>query len=167
MFKSYAHFLTKKSEDDKIKRKLKLALVLAVLATAPVATASSSNSAYNVHVTSKYVHANAKCSCGASSGGYDTYHNGTFLNYCPNCHRYGTLSYSKYCAEGQWTCSNCDSDYCMGDGKEKMSNSDVYLSRYAIPKAVISQNNTGQVEQKPSLLDVIKSKLSLNLLINF
>jgi hypothetical protein len=138
--------------------------MLAVLVTAPVATASSSNSPHGVHVTSKYVHATAKCSCGVSGGDYTTYHNGTFLNYCPNCHKYGTLSYSKYCSEGQWTCSNCDSDYCMADGKEKMSDSDVYLSKYVIPKPVISTNNTVTVEQKPSLLDMVKAKLSLNLL---
>lgn len=152
-------------EDDKIKRKLKLALVLAVLATAPVATASSSNSPYGVHVTSKYVTATAKCSCGASSGGYDTYHNGTFLNYCPNCHRYGTLTFNpKGTVEGEWTCSKCDSDYCAADGRCKAGGSDVYLTRYVIPKPVISANNTAQVEQKPSLVDIVKSKLDLNLL---
>ena len=41
------------------------------------------------------------------------YEKGTFLNYCPQCHSYGTLSYSKYCDGGQWTCSHCDCDYDM------------------------------------------------------
>ena len=126
-----------------IKRNLfGILLIIGLILCIPIASAGSSNGPYNLTTTSKYVKATAKCSCGASSGSYDTYHTATFLNYCPNCHSHGTLSYSKYCDEGQWTCSKCDSDYCMADGKEKLSGSSVYLIRYTIPKPVTSVNNT-------------------------
>jgi hypothetical protein len=144
----------------------------------PVALAST-DQPYNLTVTSKYVKATAICSCGASDGDYTTYHTATFLNYCPNCHRYGTLHYSKWCAEGQWTCSACDSDYCQADGKQKIDGSDVYLTRYTIPKAVANnattQNSTSnkstnakyapvQLTPQQALLNLVSSKLSLNLL---
>lgn len=73
-------------------------------------------SPYNIVVTAQKVTATAKCSCGYGTYTYKTV---SFLNYCPICGHYGTISYSKPCAEGQWTCSYCDSDYCMQCGKEK------------------------------------------------
>jgi methionine-rich copper-binding protein CopC len=52
---------------------------------------------------------------------------GTFLNYCPICHSYGCLVYNpKHTYEGEWTCSKCDSDYCLC-GKCKASGSNVHL----------------------------------------
>ena len=74
----------------------------------------------------------SKPSCGCHHGYY--WHKRTFENYCPNCHRYGTLhnahkSGSRY--EQELTCSNCDSDFCGVCGKEKYSWSRVYLK----PKA--------------------------------
>ena len=86
---------------------------------------------YNVVVTSQYVSATAKCSCG--NGTY-TYQTGTYLNYCPQCKHYGTLIRStknpEY--EGQWTCTYCDCDYCMQCGKEKMSGTKLWLTPYTI-----------------------------------
>lgn len=47
----------------------------------------------------------------------------TYVNYCPNCYCYGVLG-NKHkrgaVAEGEITCFNCDSDFCIYDGKEKM-----------------------------------------------
>lgn len=66
------------------------------------------------------------------SHGVWAYEKGTFLNYCPQCHSYGTLSYSKYCDGGQWTCSHCDCDYDMQTGYEKISGSSLRLTHYTI-----------------------------------
>jgi len=44
----------------------------------------------------------------------------TWVNYCPNCHHYNTLTVNpKGTYEGELTCSRCDSDYCGVTGKEK------------------------------------------------
>lgn len=80
-------------------------------------------------VTGKYVTAVAKAT---GSHGVWAYEKGTFLNYCPQCHSYGTLSYSKYCDGGQWTCSNCDCDYDMQTGWEKISGTSLRLTPYTI-----------------------------------
>jgi hypothetical protein len=54
---------------------------------------------------------------------------GTFINYCPFCHNYGTLIYNpKHTAEGEWTCKNCDADFCLC-GRCKASGSKVYLTK--------------------------------------
>ncbi len=54
---------------------------------------------------------------------------GTFLNYCPICHCYGCLVYNpKHTAEGEWTCSKCDSDFCLC-GKCKASGSKLGLTK--------------------------------------
>lgn len=66
------------------------------------------------------------------SHGVWAYEKGTFLNYCPQCHSYGSLSYSKYCDGGQWTCSHCDCDYDMQTGYEKISGSSLRLIPYTI-----------------------------------
>ena len=74
----------------------------------------------------------SKPSCGCNHGYY--WHKRTFENYCPNCHRYGTLHNahkrgSQY--ERELTCYHCDSDFCGVCGKEKYSWSRVRLT----PKA--------------------------------
>ena len=89
-----------------------------------ISNPSKTCKAYNIVVTPQYVKATAKCSCGRGTYTYETH---TFLNYCPQCHHYGTLSYIKPCAEGQWTCRYCDCDYCMQCGKEKMVKTKLWL----------------------------------------
>jgi len=90
------------------------------------ASKTSGCSAYNISVTPETVSATAKCSCG-SMGDYN-YHTGTFKNYCPNCHKYGTLIWNpKGVEEGEWTCSSCDCDYCAACGKEKINYDPKYL----------------------------------------
>jgi hypothetical protein len=71
----------------------------------------------------------SKPSCGCNHGYY--WHKRTFENYCPNCHRYGTLHNahkwgSRY--ERELTCSHCDSDFCGVCGKEKYGWSRVRLT---------------------------------------
>ena len=158
---------TTKEGSDPIKRLLLLFLIT-LLITLPVASASS---AYNITVTSKYVKATAKCSCGSSTGTYHTYHIGTFLNYCPQCHHHNCLIWNpKGTVEGEWTCKYCDCDYCAGDGKEKISGSDLWLRYYHVSKAkpVSAKNATcsknAQVQLTP--VEVVMSKLHLNMLLN-
>lgn len=71
-----------------------------------------------------------KPSCGCGYGYY--WHTKTYLNYCPNCHCWGTLGNKhKYGArfEQEISCFNCDSDFCICCGKEKYSWSHVYLRK--------------------------------------
>lgn len=64
------------------------------------------------------------------------WHTRTYINYCPNCHKYNTLrNQHKYPArfEQELTCSRkkggCDSDFCGVCGKEKYSWSRTYLKK--------------------------------------
>ena len=70
----------------------------------------------------------AKPSCGCK---YKyTWHYREFVNYCPNCHHYGTLRKNpKGVHEREYTCHRCSSDFCGVCGKEKMGYSRVYLRR--------------------------------------
>ena len=72
----------------------------------------------------------SKPSCGCNYGYW--WHTNTFVNYCPYCHKYGTLyNAHKYPAryEQELTCRRCGSDWCGCCGKEKYSWSRVYLRR--------------------------------------
>ena len=70
----------------------------------------------------------AKPSCGCNHR--YTWHYREFINYCPNCHHYGTLRRNpKGVPEKEYTCSRCSSDFCGVCGKEKYSWSRVYLRR--------------------------------------
>ena len=54
----------------------------------------------------------------------------TWVDYCPNCHRYNCLLINpKGVPERELTCSFCSSDFCGVTGKEKYSWSRVYLRR--------------------------------------
>lgn len=54
----------------------------------------------------------------------------TWVNYCPNCHRYNSLLKNpKSVPEREFTCKHCDSDFCGVTGKEKMGYSHKYLRR--------------------------------------
>ncbi|WP_409200415.1 hypothetical protein [Methanobrevibacter sp. DSM 116169] len=47
-----------------------------------------------------------------------------YLNYCPLCKSQGTLTINpKGVYEGEITCKNCDADYCIVSGSDKMYNS--------------------------------------------
>ena len=81
-------------------------------------------------VYSKYpiigMYAKPSCGCRYSY----TWHYREFVNYCPNCHHYGTLRKNpKGVPEREYTCCRCSSDFCGCCGKEKYSWSRVYLRR--------------------------------------
>ena len=68
----------------------------------------------------------AKPSCGCRYS--YTWHYKEFINYCPNCHHYGTLRKNPKCVpEHEYTCARCSGDFCGVCGKEKYSWSSVYL----------------------------------------
>ena len=70
------------------------------------------------------------CSCGRYSA--YTWRTRSYVNYCPYCHRYGTLyNAHKYQArfEKEITCRRCSADFCINCGKEKYSWSKKYLRR--------------------------------------
>ncbi len=70
----------------------------------------------------------AKPSCGCRHS--YIWHYRECINYCPNCHHYGTLRKNpKGVPEREYTCSRCSSDFCGVCGKEKYSWSRVYLSQ--------------------------------------
>lgn len=76
----------------------------------------------------------SKPSCGCGYGYY--WHTFTFVNYCPHCHKTGTLrNVHKWQAryEQELTCDTrlggCGADYCGCCGKEKYSGSRFYLRR--------------------------------------
>ncbi len=64
-----------------------------------------------------------------SSYAYKWYYR-TWINYCPNCHKYNSLLKNpKGVAEREYTCKYCDSDFCGVTGKEKYSWSHKYLRK--------------------------------------
>ena len=68
---------------------------------------------------------------GSEGNGY-YWHERTFVNYCPYCHRYGVLTnLHKWPArhEQEISCSRCRSDWCGVCGKEKMGYSKKYLRK--------------------------------------
>lgn len=45
----------------------------------------------------------------------------SYINYCPNCKRYGTLRNNpKRVKDGEITCSRCDCDFCVYCGRDKV-----------------------------------------------
>lgn len=72
------------------------------------------------------------CSRCARNGCAYTWRTKTYINYCPNCHHYGTLGNKHKWGsrhEKEITCFRCDSDFCINCGKEKYSWSGVYLRK--------------------------------------
>lgn len=93
---------------------------------------SNSYEPHNVVVTKDYVKATAVCSCGLNDY---IYHTKTFKNYCPKCNSSGSLKFNPKCVpEGEWTCTQCDTDYCAADGLEKMPGSPYSLVPYKAPE---------------------------------
>jgi len=81
-----------------------------------------------VHYEHPLIGMYAKPSCGCNHK--YTWHYRTFINYCPNCHHYGTLRKNpKGVPEREYTCARCSSDFCGVCGKEKFSWSNVYLKK--------------------------------------
>ena len=92
-----------------------------------------------------YVNVVAKPSVSTSDFSY-TYYNSTFVNYCPKCGIYGTLTFNpKNVSEGELTCAHCDSDYCAVTGKDKLSGSSYYLTKIGTSVKVIDSNSSGDI----------------------
>ena len=76
-----------------------------------------------------HITATGKPSCGCRYS-YRYWYTRTYVNYCPNCHRYNTLLINPKCVyEKEITCKACSSDFCIVCGKEKYSWSRTYLRR--------------------------------------
>ena len=97
-----------------------------------------------------------------SKGWYKT--GGTFENYCPFCHHSGVLIYNpKGTYEGEWTCKNCDADFC-NCGRCKASGSGVYLKK----AVVVKKSNTSSTPKASDMphgsglnkVELLKYKLS-------
>lgn len=82
-----------------------------------------------LHTDVPLITATGKPSCGCRYS-YRYWYTRTYVDYCPNCHRYNTLLINPKCVyEKELTCKACSSDYCIVCGKEKYSWSRVYLRR--------------------------------------
>ena len=82
-----------------------------------------------IHTKYSIVGMYAKPSCGCHYS-YKYWYYREFVNYCPNCHYYGTLRKNPKCTfEREYSCARCDSDFCGVCGKEKYSWSRVYLRK--------------------------------------
>lgn len=87
-----------------------------------------------VHIAPKYpvitMTGKPSCSCGKRYA-YRWYTR-AYINYCPYCHRYGTL-YNAHKWQSRFekeiTCRRCSADFCINCGKEKYSWSKKYLRR--------------------------------------
>ena len=81
----------------------------------------------NAKVKSNALVVNAKCSCSLSRD--YRMHDPSWVNYCPKCHRKGTLIFEKTgdCPEGMIRCTCCDADYCAVHGKEHINGHPAYL----------------------------------------
>jgi len=121
--------------------------------------------AYDVEITKEYVKSTAKCSCSLSTD-YD-YHTRYFKNYCPNCHKYGTINYEQgsgnHNPEGMWYCTNCDVDFCLVHGKSH-DHRGLFLTKIEnidrIKKTIADKNSTFSVVDNNS--EIIKFKKKLN-----
>lgn len=89
-------------------------------------TIKENDTLYNTYPT---ITATGKPSCGCKYS-YKYWYIRTYINYCPNCHRYNSLLINpKGVYEKELTCKFCSSDFCIACGKEKYSWSKVYLRR--------------------------------------
>ena len=87
------------------------------------------NSSDKIHTKYSTIGMYAKPSCGCRYS-YKYWYYCEFVNYCPNCHYYGTLRKNPKCTfEREYSCARCDSDFCGVCGKEKYSWSRVYLRK--------------------------------------
>lgn len=134
-------------EDDPESRKQKKIVIgFLILFLATLILASSIGiaegrrlSAYNINVGSEYVSSTGRCTCSLQTT--YAFQTRTFRNYCPNCHRKGTIRYEVgKCSqniEGMWFCSCCDMDFCLVHGKSH-DNRGKYLIPASRPKKEIS-----------------------------
>ncbi|MGB9936344.1 MAG: hypothetical protein ACPK7O_01355 [Methanobacterium sp.] len=89
------------------------------LASKPVVNAKS--------IKKGVISSSAKCSCSMLTT-YAVQHK-SWVNYCPQCHKYGTLIFEKTgdCPEGMVRCTSCDADFCAVHGKEHVHRGATHL----------------------------------------
>jgi hypothetical protein len=106
--------------------KIDLILPTPAMITAKVAYGPEISAKSNVR-KSETISATAKCSCSL----FDDYknHHAQWVNYCPQCNKYGTLIFEKTgdCPEGMIRCTRCDADFCAVHGKEHTYSGSKYL----------------------------------------
>lgn len=103
-----------------------------VNSSASVIVGKSSDKIYTVKQKYPTITMTGKPSCRCGKSSSYTWRTRTYINWCPNCHRYGTLGNkhkwaSRY--ENEITCFHCDSDFCINCGHEKYSWSKKYLRK--------------------------------------
>ena len=102
--------------------------IVAVNDTTHIIVGESSDKIHTIKQKHSIIGMYAKPSCGCRHS--YTWHYREFVNYCPNCHHYGTLRKNpKGVPEREYTCARCSSDFCGVCGKEKYSWSRVYLRK--------------------------------------
>jgi len=102
---------------------------------------SNKYGARDVKVSENYVQCSGRCTCSLYED-YN-YHTSKFINYCPYCHKHGTLDYEEGTVvsssgkvynnpEGMWVCSTkkggCDADFCLVHGKAHVTSGAKYLT---------------------------------------
>lgn len=110
---------------------------------------------YNIKITKDTVSCTGRCTCSLQTN--YAYQTRSFVNYCPNCHRKGTIRYEvgkcSQNVEGMWYCSRCDMDFCLVHGK-----SHDRRGRY-LSKAKTVKSSSAVVGKKPpnELLNIAKN----------
>lgn len=113
-----------------------------------------------------YINVVAKPSVSSSEFTYN-YYNSTFLNYCPKCGIFGTLTFNpKGVPEGELTCAHCDSDYCAVTGKDKLSGSSVYLTKIGTSIKVINSSNSSSSDDIVGTLSISAIKQMATVIYN-
>jgi hypothetical protein len=104
-----------------------VAQTVKVNVTSKPSTTSTQPTQGNPQITAGTVSADGRCSCSLHTD-YNIHHC-TWLNYCPYCKRYGTLTYTTNgCPEGMFVCTHCGADFCLVHGKEHINTNPKYLT---------------------------------------
>lgn len=106
--------------------------VVVVNQTASVIICKSDDVVHTIKPKYKTITMTGKPSCSCGKRYAYRWYTRSYINYCPYCHRYGTLYnahkwQSRF--ENEITCRRCSADFCINCGKEKMGYSRKYLRR--------------------------------------
>lgn len=94
---------------------------------------------------------------------------GTYENYCPNCHKHGTLVVGSKRSD-EITCTQsrggCDSDFCFC-GKEKINHGAAYLikahktiKKTTTPKKVVAKKPSLKEQKIQALMEFVTTRLN-------
>jgi hypothetical protein len=99
---------------------------------------------YDYQISDKRIAADGKCSCSLSTD-YKLHH-GEWVNYCPYCHKFGTLSYyvGPDVPEGMIYCdrakNGCDADFCVVHGKAHTNKNPKFLIPFGENNPILEGN---------------------------